>query len=853
MKVILLVLLLSPFIGLAQGNWILYQDTNSNFNGSGSATIKFDQFNNVWIGTSIGLYIYNGITWIFWDENNSGLPDSEITDIAFDPNGVAWIGTSNGGIARYDGTNWTVYDDTNTPMAWNTITAIGVDDSGVVWAGILIFGAIKYDGSTWQSYDTTNSGMPTNYINSFDFDPVTGNLWVSSSSEGIAVFDGTNWTKYTTSNSGLHVNDVYKVAFDGNGNKWIATNDGIVRFNSNWTTYTPQNSPFNTGYFANIAVDNNGVIWCTGSNGLVRFDGNTWTIWNAVNSQLPQTSTAGIDIDQAGKKWIGTSQQGIAVFYDGGPGSISSPQGTVEGCIFYDTNQNTIKDPGETCIPNQIVDVDSGAAFAITNSSGVYRTGVIIGNHLLKYRPHHYWQSSGSGQTTVIIPSTSTNIVGIDFGIYPTAMVNDVLVSLTSALPRCGTTIPFWITYINNGTTTLNGTVDLFLDPNVTMVTANPNYNTQTGLQFTWNYAGLSPGEVRQIKFDAGIPGISFVGQTIKSIVQINPVLNDTVIIDNADSLIQIIRCSFDPNDKLVDPLGYGSEGYIAKTTPYLNYTLRFQNTGNDIAYNITLEDSIDQNLRLIDMQIIGSSHQVEWVSLTERKVKFSFWNINLPDSNTNGPLSHGFVKYRVPIDSSLVELDEIHNTADIYFDFNPPIVTNTTLNTICEFFPMALFTITVDSSTITVQNTSTNANLFIWDFGDSSVDSSFEPSHVYSTPGNFTVKLTALNECGENKYSIPITIDSTKVEDTTSTTYIYSKEAESLTITPNPSDGLVFLKTEGQPVQKILIYDILGTVVYENHIPSHERIDVRGLSKGIYIVEVHTNIKVLTKKLLLD
>jgi hypothetical protein len=66
-------------------------------------------------------------------------------------------------------------------------------------------------------------------------------------------------------------------------------------------------------------------------------------------------------------------------------------------------------------------------------------------------------------------------------------------------------------------------------------------------------------------------------------------------------------------------------------------------------------------------------------VNAYDNVIWFRFNNILLPDSNTNELLSHGFVKYRIQPKSSLVLGDMIENEAYIYFDFNAPILTNTT------------------------------------------------------------------------------------------------------------------------------------------------------------------------------
>ncbi len=76
--------------------------------------------------------------------------------------------------------------------------------------------------------------------------------------------------------------------------------------------------------------------------------------------------------------------------------------------------------------------------------------------------------------------------------------------------------------------------------------------------------------------------------------------------------------------------------------------------------------------------KIISSSHPVT-VNFYDKEVWFRFYNINLPDSSTNQTLSHGFVKYSIKPMSNCVLGDSILNKAYIFFDYNVPIITNTT------------------------------------------------------------------------------------------------------------------------------------------------------------------------------
>jgi hypothetical protein len=90
--------------------------------------------------------------------------------------------------------------------------------------------------------------------------------------------------------------------------------------------------------------------------------------------------------------------------------------------------------------------------------------------------------------------------------------------------------------------------------------------------------------------------------------------------------------------------------------------------------------DSIHPLLDLSSFELKSTSHPVV-VNIQDRQIWFRFYNILLPDSNVNEPLSHGYIRYRIrPLSNSPVG-SIISNTAYIYFDFNQPIITNTTFN----------------------------------------------------------------------------------------------------------------------------------------------------------------------------
>jgi uncharacterized repeat protein (TIGR01451 family) len=133
---------------------------------------------------------------------------------------------------------------------------------------------------------------------------------------------------------------------------------------------------------------------------------------------------------------------------------------------------------------------------------------------------------------------------------------------------------------------------------------------------------------------------------------------------------------SFDPNDKTVYP------NDISQNATWLNYTIQFQNTGTDTAYDIVVRDTLSSNLDLESFQYLASSHS-PIVQVKGNVAVFTFANINLLDSFHNEPKSHGWLQYRIRTKPGLPMQSQIKNTAYIYFDLNAQVVTNTTVNTV--------------------------------------------------------------------------------------------------------------------------------------------------------------------------
>ena len=199
----------------------------------------------------------------------------------------------------------------------------------------------------------------------------------------------------------------------------------------------------------------------------------------------------------------------------------------------------------------------------------------------------------------------------------------------------------------------------------------------------------ISPLETFKFNTLLDMPNESFSGDILdikaKLLITdpVSQVLVDSTILD----LSEILRCSFDPNDKAAFPVGILEEHYTLFDQP-IQYRIRFQNTGNYPARDVVITDQLDEDLDWSTFKFVKASHDISSVDMEDGFVSFNFKGIQLPDSTNNEPTSHGYVMYSIDPKTDLPENTIITNQASIYFDQNAAVITNQTLNTLVSELP---------------------------------------------------------------------------------------------------------------------------------------------------------------------
>ncbi|WP_299365961.1 T9SS type A sorting domain-containing protein [Winogradskyella sp.] len=274
------------------------------------------------------------------------------------------------------------------------------------------------------------------------------------------------------------------------------------------------------------------------------------------------------------------------------------------------------------------------------------------------------------------------NTVTGDFCVIPIGMNEGLSLSITptsSAIP--GFEASYQIIYKNIGTETIDGSINYQYDnTKINFLNANYGISSQTSNVITFDFVNLLPFETRTINlnFEVSTPPTANVGDFLIHLITLTPSIGEV----NTFGFNQTIIGSYDPNDITVLE---GEEIYFDEVDNYLHYVIRFQNTGTNEAFNIRVNNILDDKLDWTTLQLENLSHDGRVNITNANNVDFIFENINLPDSISNEQESHGFIAYKIKPKSNVQIGDTFFNYADIYFDFNLPITTNTVSTKIVE------------------------------------------------------------------------------------------------------------------------------------------------------------------------
>ena len=374
-----------------------------------------------------------------------------------------------------------------------------------------------------------------------------------------------------------------------------------------------------------------------------------------------------------------------AVFIEGGSFAVNNLcQNVIKLEAFVDTNTNGVKDSNEPLFNQGTFNYTLNNSTETNNAyspNGFVYVPVANGTDSFDFNFQVYPEIAAyfTCSTTHLDVSLSTSSDNVYY--FPVNNIlpyNNVEVSLVPIFgPRPGFSYLNKIIYKNLGLTAASGTLTYTKDPALTINSISQTGIVPTPNGFTYDYTNLSANETRTIQVSLQTPTIPTValGDLITNTASATANA-DINLANNSMVLTQIVTGSYDPNDKMES---HGNEILFSTFGPddYLYYTIRFQNTGTANAETVVITDLLNNQLDEQSIRMIEASHEYT-LNRIGSNLEWTFDSINLLPITVSETGSQGFVHFKIKPKPGYMVGDIIPNTAQIYFDFNDPIITNT-------------------------------------------------------------------------------------------------------------------------------------------------------------------------------
>jgi len=657
------------------------------FYRNGADAIAASSDNSVWVAIAGECYQFENDKWSLRDYHFFNVPPSySCVEIKTDPDQQKLYFLFkefpfNKSIIKIIGNNYVKSIESDEPI---TNLSIGDEDQFLfISNGILhlynkdhLLTWIDFNGNVWESISNAIIDSENKiWITSYD---------IAFSKTYFYLFDnGRLIRKVQPANFDFNQ---FEFLYADHSSNLIGTSEGrIWKYSIQHNSYQAFIVP-NTQYrIQHVIEDRTGYYWLSTDVGLYRWDGEQEFInWNFYEYPLLQAFVKELTIDNYNNLWINQSN-GISLF---NPDGLSNQNNTtrykIRGQVFFDNDKNGIRDQeSEPLLPYRKLKLHN-ANKEIFTQSGAYQHYISLFDEILeiKLNPDEILTSPSKNYT---ISKSNYNTTSFDFGIWFNSQPEKISLDVYSSRTRCQSEKQFIINVHNNNPTKSIQELVFKPDPDYIFKSSSIPYDRIENKAYIWNNIEIKAFDFITLKMIAVAPAQNPNKEILTSYVYLTDKLNPEV--QCLQTISDSLFCSLDPNDKIQDFYGESRKSQTLKSN-FIKYTIRFQNTGNDTAFNIYILDTLDPNLDIESLEIINSSHLCNIELIDNSILKFLFAGIHLPFQKQDDLGSQGFVSYKIKAKSSILNKTDIKNTASIYFDLNAAIQTNVTTFTAVESFP---------------------------------------------------------------------------------------------------------------------------------------------------------------------
>ncbi|MBL7951582.1 MAG: SprB repeat-containing protein [Flavobacteriales bacterium] len=349
--------------------------------------------------------------------------------------------------------------------------------------------------------------------------------------------------------------------------------------------------------------------------------------------------------------------------------------GSISGRSYLDLDEDCTFDAGDVGLPYAPLMIMPGNDTLLTGSQGQYALPLYNGAYTLEQLDPTLEPICPGTQPVPFTIASDQQVVDLA---NSSTLPLDLAVGISGSLFRPGFTTNYHLV-VRNISPQQSGpvTVTVELDPLLLPVGSSVPPATQVGSSFSWELPPFAPFGEFTAHIQVQVPVGTALGTPLTTNATIETNLPDAVATNDAAQAQDEVVGSYDPNDKRATTSTRTSdELYLIDADEWIDYTIRFQNTGTFLAEFVVITDTLPSTLDLLTFQQGAASHPFTASFKPGRVVEWRFDGIMLPDSASDEPGSHGLVNFRIRPRLPIAPATVIENVANIYFDYNEPVIT---------------------------------------------------------------------------------------------------------------------------------------------------------------------------------
>ena len=364
---------------------------------------------------------------------------------------------------------------------------------------------------------------------------------------------------------------------------------------------------------------------------------------------------------------------------------------TLTSFVYFDENKSGTWEKNEALLSNILLKINPTNDTIISGSS-ILNTEFGAGTYNISLEDDlmETWRITELDSSLITFVLNADNPShSIRIGLFPTDLITEPRLNSNFPFAVCGEFVEAYFNIENEGTTILrNGTLWLTYDEVLDDIHFSIAPDTMIGTRVGWFYDKIYPEETFEIEITYTSPQPSEISAGSFLKFQTESEFRDFL----GDHYTEMERttgfaCStIGLSQKEVTPAREFGYTFFGET---LEYTIRFQNTGNIVGNNAYIEDQLSPLLDISTLEVVSSSHPDRLTTIIDgESVFFEMTELDLTYPGFFPKESFGYVTFTIMPKEGIPDGSVIENKALIQIDKAEAQLTNTTLNIIVSEIP---------------------------------------------------------------------------------------------------------------------------------------------------------------------